>query len=321
MKALQSWSPRARPLDYDSLQQDIGCQDAYGTAVFSVLPFSRICIAEHLTGSIFDRLDTVSYARGPLNTGDVLPWITSWAAWVSSSGVRVAKLPFITLPANGTGTASAFYGTSKPPKVSINFASNGQIALAIQKTTQSIEIKWFKDSSGINIGAATFLGTSGVLFQTGLIPHDEDGIQNDLAVYYVRREVPRTIFVRVKRDDFATEYVLNQNLQADISQLLAVEAQGAKIVLYGRDDIGRDITLYTADYRFVIDGDNSTLRVSFYRGRYNHSAVTKTTATHKTTLHISVASGSYDDPIQEPASPLSLEPATLNLSVYSGEYF
>lgn len=325
-RALQSWSPRTRPLNYDSLQQDINCQDTSGTQVYSVLPFTRICVSTHDLdpATVFNRSGLLSYTIGPHETGEPPPWVTPWAAWASGVGVRVKKNPgVIVLPAATTGHPSSLYPSGKPTKVSLSFTSEGQIAIAIQKTTQAIEIKWFENDSGVDIGTVEFLGVSPVLAQTAILPHSHDGTQNDLVVFYLRREIPRTIFARVKRDNFEIEYILNQNLQVSVSSLIGIDTDGRKMVLYGRDIFARDVTLYSAEYFMVISGDDkATLTASILRGAYGATAVTPSGGTLEDDafLTVSIENGSYFDPVQEPGSALSGDAATLSVSILSGEY-
>lgn len=323
-RALASWSPRVRPLLYDALQQDVGCQDVrYGTKVYASLPFVRICILEHTQDpiSVFNRPDAISYTIGPLNTGDPLPWSTIWAAWTGSEGVRVAKLPSIELPSNDTGNPSTFYPDTLPTNLSIGFTTLGQIALAIQKTPTSIEIKWLKSTDGTNLQTVGFPGASPVLQSNSLLQYGIDNSVNDLVLYYLRPEVTGTIYARFERENFGTEYPVNTSLQADISRLIASDIQGTKHVLFGRDIFGRDITLYTADYVILASGDANDIVISLTGGSYTKSAVIGPTIGDKAKLTLSLTTGKYSDPIQEPAEGILKGDAnTLEISITSGQY-
>lgn len=318
--ALQSHSPRTRPLNYDALAADTGCQDTTtGNKAYNSLPFSRICIIDHDSSSvIFSGSDRVSYATGPRVTGAARPWATRWAAWVAAAGIRVAKLPFITLPSNGIGSESSLYPATKPTRLSLGFTSAGQMAIAIQKNAFSIEIKWFSPTGEIE--TANILGTSPALFQNGLVFQSDDPDETDLALYYLRLEVPRTIFARFERDNFGIEYVINSDLQADIRSLIASGKEGLKQSLYGRDLFGRDVTLRSLDYATLIDGDANDLTMSILSGNYRASAVIKELSLDAATLALSVFSGGYGDPIKEPTDSLSGDAATLSVSIIDGEY-
>lgn len=321
-RALSSWSPRVRPLLYDSLQQDVGCQDVrYGTKVFASLPFERICIIEHTQDplSVFNRPDTVSYTIGPLNTGDPLPWSTIWAAWVSSEGVRIAKLPSIALPSNDTGNPSTFYPDTKPENLSIGFTTLAQVAIAIQKTPSSIEIKWLKSRDGTNLQTVAFPGVSPVLQSNALLQYGIDNSINDLVLYYLRPEVSGTIYARFERENFGTEHAVNTSLQADIRRLIASDLQGNKHVLFGRDIFGRDITLYTRDYIILAGGDKNTLALEIVAGSYTRSAILRTVPGDKTKLALSIVGGKVSKPIQEPPI-LSGDANKLAVSIVAGQY-
>lgn len=320
-KSLQSWTPRARPLSYDSLQQDIGCQDARGNTIFASKPFTRICIMEHTAAqsSVFNRSDQISYTIGPAQTGDAMPWPTTWAAWVASAGIRIGKIPSITLPSNGLGSPSSLYPTLRPSKVSIGFTSNAQMALAVQKTSESIEIKWFADGTGSNIGTVSFLGVSPALFNNGVVHVSDDAGETDLVLYYLRSEAPRKIFARFERESFGVEHVVHDNLQTNVTSLIANVRQGRKHVLYARDATLRDITLSTTEYIPTMDGEAAGLSIYIDRSWYRESAV-ELSLTEEMTLEIGIVRGQYSDVIEQPASPLSGDKATLTLSILAGQY-
>jgi hypothetical protein len=328
-KAFQTWSPRTRPINYDSLQQDTGCQDTIGTDVFSVKAFNRICITEHIEGgaAIYDQPDTIGYTTGPAATGQLPPWPTRWAAWVGTTGVRVAKLPFIPLPNNVLGNPSTLYGDVKPTKVSIAFTAQGYYGLAIQKTATTIEVKWFDDGTGLVIGVESFPGFSPVAFQTAVLQHSDDGDGNDFVIYYLRPEFTRTIFARFKREGFANEYKINASLPTTPATLIAAEAVDGKLTLYGRDIFGRDIKLSTPVYNLTVDGvpdeygNDTSLTLGFESGTYGASAVKPASPlTDSETLTLEIASGSYNDPIQEPADILDGDVNTLAIRIQSGAY-
>lgn len=150
-RALQSWSPRTKPLSYDSLTEDTGCQSlAVGNAYFGSNPFVRICVLEHEGGNtVFNQQDQVSYTLGPTVIGTVnpLPWATPWAAWVGNSGVRYGKFSHIDLPSNTLGESLGIYPASKPDKISLGFMSTAFPALAIQKDPGTIELSWYNDDA------------------------------------------------------------------------------------------------------------------------------------------------------------------------------
>lgn len=324
MRAFQTFTPRVRRLVYDSLRQDLGCQDLIGTSRFSTLAFSRICVFDHDTGSeLFNRTDLVGYAFGPFNTGSPPPWDARWAAWVATVGIRVTKASFITPPADTTGVASSLFPevTPSPLKVTIGFTSKNQMGIAIQKAENGgIQIKWFKSSEG-DIGSVSFSGVSPVLFGNPLVFRSLDTTEADLVLYYLRPEVPTSIFARFERDDFSVERIINANLPVDIVRLIISEADGRKQKLYAIDSIGRDVTFTSPEYILKFTDDKVDLTVTIDSGDYHLSAVPLTVSgNNRAVLTVSIDSGEYDDVIVEPGAALSGDAGSLTISIDSGEY-
>ncbi len=322
-RSFQAYSPRVRPFRYDSLALDIGCQDLpEGNDLFATKAFERICIFEHDSSSLlFNQPDTVTYAYGPVVTGDPMPWSTRWAAYVSSTGIRVLQSPRVDLPSSA-GTPSSLYDRSvKPTKLSLGFMPNGYMAIAIQKTPTAIQIKWFKDGSGAveSIGDVTFVGESPALFQNGLVFHSDDADENDLVLYYLRPSEPRKLFARIGREHFTIEHVINDDIQIELAQLIENGVEGRKQALYLRDSLGRDVTLYSHDYAVEVDDDSMDLETEITSGAYAEHAIPADAGEDFSTLSVEFTSGIYYDPIEE-AGTLTGDVATLSIAISDGEY-
>jgi hypothetical protein len=323
MKSFQTYTPRVRRLAYDALITDLGCQAITGSQFGASKPFERICIIEHDAGSaIFAQSDLVSYAVGPLNTGDFPIWVTPWAAWVASAGIRVGKFASITPPANNLGVVSSLFPTLSPPpkKVTIGFTSIGQIGIAIQKNETSIQVKWFKSAAG-DFGDQTFSGVSPLLFGNSLLSVSDETGANDLVLYYLRPEIPRSLFARFERDNFNIEHLVHSNLPIELGRLISTKAVADKQELYALDSLGRDVTFYSPAYTVSSTGDKETLDTSIYRGAYGLSSIPALINTgNAATLSLAVVSGSYNDIIVEPATPLSGDAQSLSIAIESGLY-
>lgn len=283
--------------------------------------FARICIHEHDAGSrIFNQDEQVAYAMGPAVTGEERPWSTIWAAWVSQSGIRIANAASVT-PKTAGGNPSSLFPTEKPTELALGFTHIGQIAIAIQKNDESIQIKWFKDDSGTveSIGDVSFLGEHPALFSNGLVVNG-DSDDSDLVLYYTKAAEPRRIYARFEREHFTIERLVNANIQAPLDRLMSSEAVGRKQLLYARDEYGRDITFYSPEYSIDIDEDEVTLDLSFTGGSYIDRAINADAGDDIATLSVAFISGSYYDPIEEPPAALSDDKATLSIAFTAGEY-
>jgi hypothetical protein len=324
-KSFQTYSPRVRAFHYDALVLNSGCQDLVPGNDWSLSKaFNRICIFPHSASSpIFNQPETVAYTFGPATTGGDKPWDTRWAAWVGKNGIRVGKLAYV-LPGSSAGSSSTLFPTSKPTKLALGFLTNGLMAIAIQKNEESIQIKWFKDDSGDvdSIGDVSFVGQSPVLFQNGLIAitdSESEEEENDLALYYLRSSEPRKIFLRLERDNFAIERIVNDKVQTDLTTLKSTEKEGYKQLLYARDEFERDVTFYSPDYAIMVDGDEADLDISFERGVYVETAVSVDAGTEEATLSLAITDGVYNAPIVD-AGTLTGDAGTLTLSFSAGEY-
>lgn len=319
MKSFQVWTPRTRRLEYDALLQDVGCQSVSGFAVFASLGFERICIFSHdPLSATFNQADQVAYAWGPIATGNPPPWPARWAAWVSSSGIRVGKVSFVGTPFPNTGTVSSLFPTSTPSKLSLGFTPEGQMGIAIQESNSTIRVKWFKDSDG-TFGDETFTGASPVLFGNAEVFRSIDADDADLVLYYLRPSTPRAIYARFQRENFLIEHAVNFNLPTDLTKLISSQGVDGRQVLYARDNLNRDVTL-TSPYYAPSFQDDAQLSVKVESGSYQASAILATINEDDADFSISFDSGAYGAVIVQPLAPLSGDKETLTISIESGSY-
>lgn len=323
-RALQTYTPRAHPLNYDSLQIDIGCQTITGTQTFSLLPFEQICVAYHDPNSgIFNQDDRVSYCNGPNNTGEPPPWPIRWAGWIASSSIRIAKAALITLPNETGGSPSGLWPTypTGASKIAIGFNPEGLLGIALQ-IGSDIRVKWFKDADGI-FGDLTFLGASPVMIGDAPVAISDTRGYADLALYYLNPATPNAIFARFEKEDFATEHLVNGNLPSLPAKLVDAEIAANRIYLYGRDGLGRDLTLRTPSYSVVQTLEVNHLSLFVSSGRYENSAVLGNIPIdkrNKSTLTLFIKSGVYQNPIVSPGSALSGDAGSLSIALTSGQY-
>lgn len=318
--ALQSYSPRSKPLQYDSLLQAIGCQNAeFEEGIYSLSPIETVCVFEHsVTSSVFNQSDQLSYCAGPLALGGALPWASRWASWVSQSGVRYGQFASILLPANALGSVSPLYPSSKPQKLTFGFTSLGYIATAIQLTATSIELKYYSDA-GVTITTQSWTGYAPLLFNDGLLHITDKPNDIDLVCFYLKPASPTSLFARFERDGFATEFVINDLLQVRLSNLIQAEAINGKLVIYGRDIFNRDVTITTRTFPIIITPDKSSLEPSIVRGAYLATAIRATVTGDKSAFSQAIIKGTYGDVVIRPATALT-DASTLDIGITSGEY-
>lgn len=259
MNNLQSYTPLAAPLYYDSLAAREGCEETSGNTILGFKAYTSICVFGHdPTSKVFNQPDTVSYSIGPVEPGEgVLPFHTFWAAWVGSHGVRIGKMDSVTPPANETGVASALYPDTVPAKISHAFNDVGLLFMAIPSGVASTEIKWYTNTEGAT-STITFGGTSCVLFNNSLLDSSIKS-KSGVAALYLRPELPASLFVRFEGEPagaFSIEHVLMPDLRAQPKRLIQVSTFQRQQILRYIDRDGRDVKLTSPIYGTEIDTEN-----------------------------------------------------------------
>lgn len=317
-QAFQSYTPRALPLEYDSLENEVGCQPISGNGAHSLKPFIEFCAAEHDESSeLFNQPLTVSYTEGPIAAMGDEPFRSNWAFWVATNGIRGGLSELVIPPADSDGQPSSLYPSTTPEDLSAAFGANGMLHLAIQKSDATIEIKYYTSQQG-NASTVDFLGNSPLMVYTGLVMASAEEGAADMICLYLREEKPFALFARFAREAYAIEYTIHENLPRALAKLIEAQSDGFQLNVYARDDRGFDITLHSSDYAADLGEENATLTAEISEGLYVESAVLEELDEEFATLTASVASGNYFDPIVD--SDTDEESATLSVSIAGGAY-
>lgn len=313
-----SFSPRVHPLNYDSLAAREGCEAESGSDYFGILAFNRICLFEHDPNNYaFTQPDTVSYAIGPAQPGTSgKPFTTVWTAWVGSFGVRIGKVGRITPPSDDKGDPISLYPATKPTKISHAFDDNGLLAMAIQKTAGTIELKHYTDTLG-NVATVSWIGVSPILWYAGELLRNDPALL-PVVCYYLKADQPNRIYARFSNEGYATERIVMPDLRAAPDRLIGIVSNAGVAELRFIDSFGRDCTLY-APYA-VTAAEKSTVAVSLAGGLYFEAAVSAPDASDKSTLAISLAGGLVFDAVVTTANQRDDGAATLAIALDSGSY-
>jgi hypothetical protein len=314
--AFSAYTPRVRPLEYDSLTAKAGCETDSGNDFFGVLAFDQVCIAPHDEEDYnFTQPDSTSYAQGPATPGvQTKPFLTVWTAWFATAGVRIGKVGQTI--SDTAGDASALYPTlTTATKLSAAFDRLGLLNIAIQKTATLIEVKYYSDTAG-TIATTSWSGYSCVLFNAGLLtrldPSEDTG---GVVAYYLRTERPNVIFARFADEGYATERTVMPELRIELTRLIQFSISDNKAVLRAIDALGRDVTLYSPQYS-VKPADLAVAPVS---GLYFAAGVDAPDQSDNSVLAIAPVSGVYFDATVEPGIQPE-DAATLAVAPHSGEY-
>jgi hypothetical protein len=318
-KSFQTFTPRVRPLEYDAIEGRTGCEPESGNTFYGLKAFTELCIALHDSSSpVFGRPATVSYALGPYYKGiPQFPYTSVWAAWVATEGVRVGKFSHVVPPANTTGEPSNLYPTTKPTQITHGWNAEGMLAIAIQKTPTTIELKRYDDTSE-TVSTFNWNGVSPALFYAALVVKNPP-TPGGLVCYYLNPDSPKVVYARFEADNFATERIIMPEVRVPLARLIGTTSHGAKLVLYALDDQGRDVTLTTPvhppapheamslDVTFV---DGAVLFLAVDGGTFDEDAAT---------LDISAPFGQVLHPLIDPGEPLPEGKMSLSVALIGGE--
>lgn len=318
-KSFAAYTPRSRPLEYDAILGRSGCEAESGATYFGLKAPERLCVSPHDDSSvIFNQPPTVSYSYGPATKGvQSKPFLTSWAAWVGTVGIRVGKYSRVTPPANLLGDLSALYPTAQPAALSHAFDDEGLVAIAIQKTSTTIELKWYTGHGGEN-SVATWTGNSPALLNSSLVLHGDPAAAG-LVCYYLSPANPRVLYARFGVEDFAVERIIVPELRLPLARLINAASYDTKVLIYALDPVGRDVTLTTPRHA-ATDAAAFGLEVALDGGSVFVTAVDAGVAeTSACTLDIGAPAGQVYSPLIEPAVSPPAESVSLSVALVGGE--
>lgn len=314
MNYLRAYTPRVRPLNYDSLRSEIGCLPISGSKVNELLPFSEECVTTIQPDATFDRSDLVSTFLGPDDhLAPEEPYATSWSVWQATTTIRVGQFSTITLPSNSLGEESRLFAGTVTTKLSGAFNRQGRLVIAIQKSTGIIQIRRYTDELGA-VATIEFAGTSPALIYLGLVFVSELPEQSEVVCYYLRSEKPGMIFVRLESDDFAIEHPVNNQIRATPNRLLYAKVADRRVILRARDELDRYLT-YESDPYELTSTDTIDLGATISGGEYFNTGVNADADEEEISLGATITDGLYFLAIVEPVGEV---PDAANFYTQSG---
>ena len=231
-----------------------------------------------------------------------------WWFWQAFDGIRYAEYDPVTNPQGGT-LSSLYTGEAAYQKISAAFDVTALIAIAIQKTSTTIEVKY-----GSGPSTVSFSGLSPLLYGVNLV----DTAQTSLALLYLDSDGD-AIYARFRADSFATEYTINSSIEP-LQSLDAIEHFGQYVYIWATSKSGKQVTfksgIYDPSPPFQID--NITLSATIVGGTYVSTNVDGGSYSDNATLSTSLSSGSYDSVIQSTAD--QSDNATLSVTIAGGTY-
>jgi hypothetical protein len=328
-------------MDYDAIKGREGCEPESGNEWYGLKPFSQLCVSLHDPASeIFGMPLNVSYSVGPGTKGDPThPFTTPWAAWVGSTGVRVGQSTHIDPPADDVGDHSTLYLNEKPPELTHAWNERGDLAIAIQKDKDHIELKQYTDDLG-NIATYSWKGRSPALFYSGRVLNG-DPSQGQLVCYYLSTaaDFPELLYARFESEGWATERIVMPSMRTALKRLIHVDTIQSDfmllqptqhvlseavmadfgVVLYAIDEDDRDVTLTTLQHILTFD-ERANLNINLEGGGlFENSAANVDAGLDKGRIDIRPSGGQLFKPLIDPTTPLVVDSASLSVDLVGGE--
>lgn len=322
--SFRTYSARVLPLNYDALGSLIGTEALNPEPQrFGLLPFATVSFTDHDTAesSPFNSTNKIGQCSGPQNSPGIRPFFRQWYAFSATAGIRITKDVPPTLPGDATGESSSLFPTTPSDFVSIAFNGEGLMVLAIDAGNNSIQIKRFSDSSGTVIVSPQFLGKCPLLFYLGNIFEAVDNINVDVVCIYIRPDSTSSIYCRFKADNFATEYVLNQDAPAFFTSLVSVGIDNGKMILRALDAEGRDATFESVQYSNDCRFDKGISANALKSLSYFPAAVPQTVPSDKSKASFALQSLLYiDTVVVKTDAALSADKSAASYALQSLEY-
>lgn len=190
----------------------------------------------------------VDYCDGPATYGaaEAFPRSTRWAAWVASDGVRMGQRSIVRAPADLQGSPSHVFPATRGVSIGLAFDGVGREITCLGAADGTFQIG--HDAAGGLAIYGPFTGTTPKPFQT--LQLERDASLGDVAVFYVKPATdPGKIFLRLQRDNYATEYTLNADTERPVERIQKVDtAEKYFLRLYGRTKTGIQVRLTSRAY-------------------------------------------------------------------------
>jgi len=146
-------------------------------------------------------------------------WTTRWCAWVASDGVRYGRVDAGGTRTEGGGELCALFDPgAAPTHLSFCFDQDGRLVAAIQHDATTVQVIKYVSGSPTTF---EFAGLTPIVFYNGVLLHDTPIC--DVVCLYLKA-AGDTIYARIQRNDFDTEYELNLDLKTTLSRLCKMDA-------------------------------------------------------------------------------------------------
>ena len=167
------------------------------------------------TGAVFDYCDGPEVEEEP----GTKRWTTRWCAWVAADGVRYGRVDVGDTRTDDGGELCALFDPgAAPTHLSFCFDQDGRPVMAVQHDATTAEVRKFVLGSPASF---EFAGLNPIVFYNGVLLHDTPIC--DVVVLYLKA-AGDTIYARIQRNDFDTEYELNLELKTTLQRLCKVDA-------------------------------------------------------------------------------------------------
>lgn len=322
-RALHSYTPRPKPLNYDALAIEYGCTDAAGVKQFGLNAFSEICVSRHTAdpSSPFNKNEQTDVTLGPVAPG--IPdgaFANSWVAWVATAGVRVNRGNFVIPPADTSGFQyPGLFTATKTDHLSWAFDVAANPAMVITTSPTGATLKWHIDEVLYN--TTTLTATTPILLFTGILNKDQIAANNELVLIFLQPSHPHALYALFQRDGFVHRYTIMDDIRVPLAKLLAVgTTEDSRFIIYARTSFGDDVALKTDRYLISLEDDLSEINTRLTGGGYFNTAVSAGSLSgDNSKTAVSLTDGDYIDVIAE-VSPFDEDPCKVGVTLSNGSY-
>lgn len=164
-----------------------------------------------------------------------------WTIWFGSTGVRIVKKAAVFDPGDAMGEPCEVFADELANHLSACFDQNSRPVVAVERYDGTVEIRKLV---GGDEQRFVFEGRQPQLFYNWQVLYFSD--DSDVVCFYLKED-GRKIYARFQRDEFDTEYVMNE-LHCELALLEETDSILQQQRLFGRTTGGRVVTLLSRLY-------------------------------------------------------------------------
>ena len=233
------------------------------------------------------RIQTV-FGPDTLYVGQPGHYSALWTFWFSDHGVRMVKAPRVMPPANERGEPCDVFADNLYDHLTACFDQNSRPVVAVEKNDGTVELRRLQGGTETRF---IWTGRQPQLYLNWEVLYYSG--ESDVVCFYLKTDA-RTIYARMQRDNFATEYVMNE-LHCNLATLEEAVTVASRVKLYGKTTGGRTVTLNSFPYPPfpALASDQGFAVMAFVSGSHYQTIITATAPSDAGAVNVGPMGGSY----------------------------